>query len=251
MILKPEGCPMNVVKAVAKKVFPKRVVNAIKAGISPQNDPSQAGETALLKTLVSKYEVSDWIIDVGANDGVSLSNSLPFINRGWHAILIEPAPAVFNKLIANHGRRSNVTCLQVACSDKPGEAELYFGSDGEEGFMSTLSSSENEWFSTARSSASVKVRTETITNILRQCSAPNQPGILSVDCEGMDYEALLGLDIQQFRPTIIVTEEYEWEPQKHAAKYALLINANYSLVQKIGCNTLWIDRSAKERAQSN
>jgi hypothetical protein len=58
----------------------------------------------------------------------------------------------------------------------------------------------------------------------------------------MDYEALLGLDFAQFRPSIIVTEEYEWEPDKHAAKYSLLIKANYSLVQKLGCNTFWIDR---------
>jgi FkbM family methyltransferase len=236
---------MSGLKQFVKKALPKQVVNSIEQRSS--SDRSQAGESALLDTLVTKYEVSEWIVDVGANDGVSISNSLPFINRGWHAILIEPAPAVFNKLIGNLGTREKVTCLQLACSEKSGESDLYFGSDGEEGFMSTLSSSENEWFRTARSSASVKVKTETITNVLKQCSAPTKPGILSVDCEGMDYEALLGLDFQQFRPTIIITEEYEWEPEKHAAKYGLLIRANYSLVQKIGCNTIWIDRDAKRR----
>jgi len=59
---------------------------------------------------------------------------------------------------------------------------------------------------------------------------------------------LLGLDFGQFRPTVIVTEEYEWEPEKHAAKYTLLICSNYSLVQKIGYNTVWIDRSARPLA---
>jgi hypothetical protein len=64
----------------------------------------------------------------------------------------------------------------------------------------------------------------------------------------MDYEALLGLEFSRFRPTIIVTEEYEWEPDKHAAKYGLLIRNRYTLVQKVGCNTVWADRLAKRRS---
>lgn len=93
----------------------------------------------------------------------------------------------------------------------------------------------------------MKVKTETLTNIFSEQKAPHCPGMLLVDCEGMDYEVLRGLDFARFRPTVIVTEEYEWEPEKHAAKYALLIHNNYSLVQKVGCNTIWIDRSAKKR----
>lgn len=89
-------------------------------------DRSQAGETTLLRKLAK--------LDVGANEGVTISNSLPFIELGWRAILVEPAPAVFKKLVANRGGRDNVTCLQIACCDKSGEADLYFGLDGEDGF---------------------------------------------------------------------------------------------------------------------
>jgi FkbM family methyltransferase len=210
-------------------------------------DHSQAGETTFLRKLVKRLECQKWVIDVGANDGVTFSNSLPFVKLGWRAILIEPAPAVFKKLIVNCRGRETATCLQIACCDKSGEADLYFGTDGEEGFKSTLCKSDNEWFRRERSSKSVSVRTDTLTNILKRYQAPNRPGILLGDSEGMDYEVLLGLDFEQFRPTVIVTEEYEWEPEKHAEKYALLIRANYSLVQKIGCNTLWIERSAKRR----
>jgi FkbM family methyltransferase len=242
---------MKRLKVFAKKVLPKRLVSAVRKVQAIRKvfvvDHSQAGEATLLRKLVKDFECQKWIIDVGANDGVTISNSLPFVKLGWRAILIEPVPAVFKKLIANCGDCENVTCLQIACCDKCGEADLYFGSDGEDGILSTLCTSDNEWFNSARSSNSVKVRTDTITNILKRYHAPNRPGILMVDCEGMDYEVLLGLDFGQFRPTVIITEEYEWEPEKHAAKYALLIRANYSLVQKVGCNTFWIDRSAKRR----
>jgi FkbM family methyltransferase len=208
-------------------------------------DLSQGGEVTLLRQLVNDFGCQKFVVDAGAHDGVTISNSLPFITVGWRGILIEPSPAVFKKLKENHGRRENVTCLQVACSDKTGEADLYLGSDGEEGFLSSLCQTENEWFKQARSSHAVKVKTDTLNNILREQQAPRCPGLLLVDCEGMDYEVLLGLDFSEFRPTVIATEEYEWEPEKHAAKYALLIQNNYSLVQKVGCNTVWVDRSAQ------
>ena len=233
--------------------IPRRIKEMVPAPLkrllrsAPNQDTSQNGEVTLLMRLVNEFECQKFVVDAGANDGITISNSLPFIRSGWRGILIEPAPAVFKKLQANHGHSSNVTCLPIACSDKTGEADLYIGSDGEEGLLSSLCETDNEWFRSARTSQTVKVKTETLSNILREYDAPHCPGILLVDCEGMDYEVLLGLDFEQFRPTMIATEEYEWEPAKHAAKYGLLIQNNYSLVQKVGCNTVWVDRSARNR----
>jgi len=230
---------------LVRRALPLRVRQAIRTGLVP--DSSQDGEGAVLEKLMAGLACEEWVIDVGANDGVVISNSLPFIERGWRGIMIEPAPAVYKKLIANHGHRKNVTCLQIACCDKAGEADLYIGSDGEEGFMSTLCTLENGWFDFARSSTLVKVQTDTLTNVLKQHHAPARPGLLLVDCEGMDYEVLLGLDFEQFRPAVIVTEEFEIEPEKQVGKYSLLIRANYGLVHKIGCNTIWRDHSAAKR----
>jgi FkbM family methyltransferase len=228
-----------------KKIVPAPIKRALRASLSP--DRSQGGEVTLLRQLVNDFECQKFLVEAGSHDGVTISNSFPFIVAGWRGILIEPAPAVFKKLKENNGQRENVTCLQVACCDKTGEADLYLGSDGEEEFLSSLCQTENEWFKQARGLQTVKVKTETLSNILREQQAPRYPGMLLVDCEGMDYEVLLGLDFSQFRPTIITTEEYEWEPRKHAAKYSLLIQNNYSLVQKAGCNTIWVDRSARRQ----
>lgn len=230
---------------IARKLTPAPLKRAFRAAINP--DESQNGEATLLRRLTNEFECEKFFVDVGANDGVTISNSLPFIKEGWRGIMIEPAPAVFEKLKRNHGHRDSVICVQVACSERTGDADLYIGSDGEEGFLSTLCQTDNEWFKTARSSKAVRVKTETLGNILKEHRAPRQPGMLLVDCEGLDYECFLGLDFSLFRPTIIATEEYEWEPLKHAAKYALLIQNNYSLVQKVGCNTIWVDRSVRKR----
>jgi hypothetical protein len=54
----------------------------------------------------------------------------------------------------------------------------------------------------------------------------------------MDYDILLTLDFQKYRPRLIVTEDYE---PKNAAKFDLLERVGYSLIRKVGCNTFWID----------
>jgi FkbM family methyltransferase len=236
-------------RSFIKRALNERAVNAVRnikraLNVVRNKDTSQAGEVALLASLVNAHPNCErFLIDVGAHDGVTLSNSFPFIQEGWHALLLEPAPAVFRRLFAAHGHRPNVTCLQVACSDKQGEAPLYTGSDGVNGFLSTLCEDDNDYFRSARSNASIKVRVERLTDILRQNGAPARPGMLLIDTEGMDFEVLSGLDFGHYRPSIIVTEEYEWDPTKHAAKYSLLINHGYSLVQKIGCNTIWRDKN--------
>ena len=233
----------NTILKLAKRYAPPSLKRFIRTLI----DPSQNGEVTVLKELVSRFVCERVLIDVGANDGVTMSNSLPFVKNGWRAILLEPAPKVYLRLKQHHASRNNVTCLQLACLDRTDEAELYYGSDGDEGFMSTLSRVDNEWFDQHRSSTSVRVKTDTLTNVMITHAIPSCPGLLLVDCEGMDYETLLGLDFSRFRPTIIVTEEYEWEPDKHAAKYGLLIRHQYTLVQKVGCNTVWLDRLARRR----
>lgn len=50
----------------------------------------------------------------------------------------------------------------------------------------------------------------------------------------------MALDFQRFRPRIVVTEEYIFEPEKHNAKYPLLLDNGYSFVTLLGCNTIWV-----------
>ena len=52
--------------------------------------------------------------DVGAYDGVDLSNSLLFEELGWRGICVEANSEVFPRLRANR----RCVCLNVACSDR-------------------------------------------------------------------------------------------------------------------------------------
>src|SRR5690349_15581536 len=83
------------------------------------------------------------LLDIGANDGKTLSNSLALIEHGWKAVLIEPDADAFGKLIELHGTNSNVICRNVAIADEDGEMDFYKSgthlNQGDIGLLSTLS----------------------------------------------------------------------------------------------------------------
>src|SRR3954466_4577937 len=65
--------------------------------VMPIVDVSQHGEASVLATMVD----DDWpryLVDVGAHDGRSLSNSFPFLELGWSGVLVGPLPPGFSPL---------------------------------------------------------------------------------------------------------------------------------------------------------
>jgi FkbM family methyltransferase len=202
-------------------------------------DASQHGEVSALRALL-KDGFPRSLVDVGAYDGAALSNSRPFILEGWQAVLIEPHPVQFSRLQRLYANEPAVRCVNKACSDAPGLLPLYLGADGEDTMMSTLCSDNNPWFRANRSDTAVEVEVDTLTGVLDAASFPADFSILLVDAEGMDYEVLRGLDLERYRPRIVVTEEYISNPAKHNAKYRLLLDSGYTFHSMVGCNTMWI-----------
>ena len=203
---------------------------------------TQAGEDIALRKLI-REGWPPFLVDVGAHDGSSISNSKYFVEElRFKAVLIEPLPKVFQQLENHYAGFDNVTCLNMAITNSKGTQTLHIGTDGDEGMMSSLSIDRNAWFNKMRSSSSIKVATDTLTNILENNNFPNDFSLLLIDTEGMDYEVLCGLNFNKFLPRVIVTEEYQHNHEKHIRKYDLLLQNGYSLVEKIGCNTIWVQK---------
>src|SRR5436190_16301789 len=104
-------------------------------------DTTHNGEFSAMRRLLSS-DAPKVVVDVGANDGFYGSNSFPFVARGWRSLLIEPHPVAFEKLRQRHQGKPDVTCLNLACSDAPGELPLWFASNDPGGSRATLSSDE-------------------------------------------------------------------------------------------------------------
>jgi FkbM family methyltransferase len=106
------------------------------------------------------------LVDIGAFDGVTISNSRPYTLRGWRAILVEPHPGLYAKLATANEGMDGTTCVNMACSDRPGTPALFFGTDGPHSAMSTLCTDDNPWFQANRAADFVDVEVTTLTDLL-------------------------------------------------------------------------------------
>ncbi|MEA2469701.1 MAG: hypothetical protein QOE38_700 [Thermoleophilaceae bacterium] len=198
----------------------------------PLVDVSQHGEAAVLATLVEPAWPR-YLVDVGAHDGRSLSNSFPFLEQGWSGVLVEPLPQAFERLAQRYVGRPEVRCVRVACSDSAGRMPLFVGHDGPSPMTSTLGARDGR--------PSVEVEVKTLTTVLEEAGAPADFSLLLVDAEGVDHAVLAGLDFARFRPRVIVTEDDVVAAEAHAAKERLLAERGYVLYTVVAAtNSVWL-----------
>ena len=177
------------------------------------------------------------IVDVGASNGFYMSNSFPFIARGWRAVLIEPHPVAFEKFKKLHEDKPEVVCLNFACAETDGQRPLYFAKNSSNSSHSTLCIDDSPRWRAVRSDKFSMVEVRRLDGILAEQKIPADFGILTVDAESMDYEVLLGLDLKKWRPRLIVTENYE---PKDAQKAQHLKAHGYRHAGQLTVNAFWV-----------
>lgn len=205
-----------------------------------RDDPSQAGEISVVRKLIAP----DWpryLVDVGANDGQTISNTYTFARDGWTSLLLEPQPNVFARLQKTHAGRANVTCLELAAGKEAGTAKLFMDETDPTGLGATINAEESaEMVKRRENTRTIDIRIETLTRLLQQHNFPTDFSLLSIDAEGCDLDVLQGMDFAQFRPRLIITEEFRVHAERERMKLELLKANGYVLYQPIGCNELWV-----------
>lgn len=152
-------------------------------------------------------------VEVGAARPDYLSTSALFRARGWRIIAIEPNPD-FCQLHQEKGHE----VLQYACGTRDEDDVDFFvvnshGADylgGNVSFESFSSLGVKAPYAALKSDLDqkkIKVSVRRLDTILRT-HAPEIIGIdvLSIDVEGWELEVLEGLDIQKYRPKVMIIE---------------------------------------------
>jgi FkbM family methyltransferase len=60
------------------------------------------------------------LLDIGAYDGLDLSNSRALLLAGWGGVLVEPNPQPCSSMLARYDGRSDIKCVCALVGDKPG-----------------------------------------------------------------------------------------------------------------------------------
>ena len=63
-------------------------------------DYSQHGQALILRQLITP-DTPRILVDIGAHDGMTNSNSRALVEQGWRAVLVEPLPMAFAQLREN------------------------------------------------------------------------------------------------------------------------------------------------------
>lgn len=146
----------------------------------------------------------DWVgkvTDIGANDGVTFSNSAALILQGWKADLIEPSPKALARLRIRYAGVERVQIYPVAICNKNGPIILQESNEhhGDNiALLSTVIDSEmNRWKGT-------QVFTEVEVQGCKWNDLGITPGdFVSIDAEGMDFQILRQIPLESVQMVCI------------------------------------------------
>ncbi len=199
---------------------------------------SQNGEDFLLWNLFH-YKKKGFYVDVGAFDGVHLSNSYSFEQQGWSGICIEAHTAYFK--LCNEAR-SGAICLNVACVSDDNLKTVRFYTE-ELGLLSGVKDNREVDVRSRyekrglefKGFNKITVPASTLNTVLEKyLPADAEIDFISIDVEGTELEVLKGLDLSRFRPRAIVIEA-NTNDQIEAINH--LVNRNgYKEARRLGVN---------------
>ena len=161
-------------------------------------------------------------IQVGSNDGVSNDPLRKYIaGNQWSAILIEPVLKHFSSLKALYAECENVKVLNLAVSPDGASLKIKFYTVSESA-KKELGSLCPDWYDQLGSFQreniekhldgilipfikEIDVCTDTLENIARN-SGFTRIDVLHIDAEGFDLEVLSSLNLNYWKPSVIIFE---------------------------------------------
>lgn len=170
---------------------------------------SLQGEDEIIKNLFPPDYVGV-AVEVGAGDGLALSNTLKLERAGWTVLCIEPDPMLVPALVA-----ARLRVLSEACSDHDGEADFYQydlpSSIYHNGVLGTLGP-VTPWFEAILlpnlESVPVvsRIKCRTLNAMLDEANL-GPIDFVSIDVDGQEMKVLSGWDIQRWRPRFVMIED--------------------------------------------
>jgi FkbM family methyltransferase len=182
-------------------------------------------------------------VDVGAADPVNLSVTKWFYDLGWSGLNIEPNKHLFDRLAANRPRDINLDCGAGATVS---EAQFFEPEVGELSSFDTRVRNGAQRSGTQGATRTVSVMP--LTDLLDRHCADRNIDFLKIDVEGWESEVLKGLDLNKYRPIVILIEATmpQTQIESHTDWEPAVLAANYSFVYFDGVNRFYLSNEHAE-----
>lgn len=179
---------------------------------------AQFGEDRILWQVFG-HRPHGYYIEIGAYDGVTLSNTFFLEQMGWTGLLIEPIPALARHAAA---QRPRSRVIQAAISRRNSQGSARFTVADNVPVLSFLSADEEHVARCIREGArltQIDVPVTSLDELLRseRRNAPRdrspwipnrgwQIDLVSIDTEGSEMDVLDGFALERFRPRVLLIE---------------------------------------------
>jgi FkbM family methyltransferase len=147
-------------------------------------------------------------LDIGANDGVTLSNVRALAELGWKGILVEPSLKSYNKCLENYKDFKKVKVENCAIGIKTERAKFYESGEhlgnGDYALLSSLNFEETKrWTKETFTETEVNVLTWNDFKIMRKV---RKFDFITIDAEGLDLEILKQINLKQTKTQMVCVE---------------------------------------------
>jgi FkbM family methyltransferase len=193
---------------------------------------------ALLKHIRERRDLSEFtVIQVGAFDGSTFDPVRNCILQyGLKAVLVEPQPDVFERLVTSYKGQANVTFENAAISKCEGIATLYRFRQFEStpSIAGALASLDRQMLLDNHHNMSgeieeVQVKLTTLETLMRKHKI-DIVSLLQIDAEGHDWSILQTVDFNKYRPLIIHYEISVLPPPDQRASIEYLSSNGYGIL---------------------
>lgn len=175
----------------------------------------------------TKEKRRGYFVDIGACDGVFLSNTL-LLERdyGWRGIVAEPNPLFTAKLKKNRGAMVSTQCVWSVSGQKLAFKQV---AEPEYSTLKDIDPQDSHEDRGVRSKfTTVEVRSVSLNDLLTKAKAPAHIDFLSLDTEGSELEILQAVDFEKWKFGHICVE-HNFTPRRQEI-FELLQSHGYTRV---------------------
>ena len=181
-------------------------------------------------------------LDIGAYDPINDNNTYHFYLDGCHGVLVEPNPAITERLKSVRPR-DKVLVAGIGIDDTA-EADYYMLDNPG---LNTFDKEQAERIAREtkhRIEKVIKMPLVNINRVIAEHLDGKAPDLISIDIEGLDYPVLKTLDFAKYRPKLICAETLITNTLRHNPKTTeLLLAHNYEVRGMTYANTFYLDKN--------
>lgn len=211
-------------QVAGRLVPPDSPLAPLKHAVAERLRPTHRRRLDMLLSVFAKRYPRAAFVQIGSNDGAQQDPLREAIVGGhWSGVMVEPVPYVFERLRGNYGRYDGRIRLEnVAIGSSDGSMPFYFiprsegvNAQGLPEWYDALGSFSREVIASHKpfipdiESRIVceDVPTLTFDSLCRRCGI-SRVDLLHIDTEGYDYEILKRVDLERWRPKLVIYEHH-------------------------------------------